>query len=183
MQRALPDGGMLSWRLTIAPAWAAGVVPFLIEWGEDIHPSQSSADGAASRTSDRKAPRSNACPCGVERDGPRLRRRIRSGGTSGGNDQWTCWFDATRSVARTTLDVRRSRQGHICRSAPPCQDARRGRATSSPPQFGQTSCVEAAHVGQNVHSKLQIRAAPSFGSATPQASQVSRISSTAASFR
>jgi hypothetical protein len=46
MQRALPDGGTLSWRLTIAPDWAAGVVPFLIEWGEAIHPSQSCAHGA-----------------------------------------------------------------------------------------------------------------------------------------
>jgi Glyoxalase-like domain len=32
MQRALPDGGTLSSKLTHPPDWAAGVVPFLIEW-------------------------------------------------------------------------------------------------------------------------------------------------------
>ena len=46
MQRALPDGGTLSWRLTHPPDWAAGVVPFLIEWRDVIHPSQSCAQGA-----------------------------------------------------------------------------------------------------------------------------------------
>jgi hypothetical protein len=35
---------------------------------------------------------------------------------------------------------------------------RRGRATSSPPQFGQVCCICSAHREQNVHSKLQIRA-------------------------
>src|SRR5579864_8428509 len=35
---------------------------------------------------------------------------------------------------------------------------RRGRATSSPPQFGQRPCIESAHAAQNVHSWLQIRA-------------------------
>jgi hypothetical protein len=35
---------------------------------------------------------------------------------------------------------------------------RRGRATSSPPQFGHVCCICAAQSGQNVHSKLQIRA-------------------------
>ncbi len=35
---------------------------------------------------------------------------------------------------------------------------RRGRATSSPPQFGQRPCIASAHAAQNVHSWLQIRA-------------------------
>ena len=39
-----------------------------------------------------------------------------------------------------------------------------GRETSSPPQFGQVASIVAEHDGQNVHSKLQIRASPSGGS-------------------
>jgi hypothetical protein len=41
LQRALPDGGTLSWKLTRPPEWADGVVPFLIDWGGSTHPSQS----------------------------------------------------------------------------------------------------------------------------------------------
>ena len=41
MQRALPGGGVLAWRLTRAPTWGGGVVPFLIEWGDALHPSAS----------------------------------------------------------------------------------------------------------------------------------------------
>jgi len=54
---------------------------------------------------------------------------------------------------------------------------RRGRATSSPPQFGQVCCICSAHPEQNVHSKLQIRASPSCGSDASHRSQVARISS------
>jgi hypothetical protein len=39
MQRALPGGGTLSWKLTSPPEWADGVIPFLIDWGESPHPS------------------------------------------------------------------------------------------------------------------------------------------------
>jgi Glyoxalase-like domain len=46
MQRSLPTGGVLWWRLTLAPDWGGGVVPFLIEWGNVIHPSRSCAQGA-----------------------------------------------------------------------------------------------------------------------------------------
>ncbi len=46
MQRATPDGGLLSWRLTSPPAWGEGVVPFLIDWGTTPHPSTTSAPGA-----------------------------------------------------------------------------------------------------------------------------------------
>lgn len=46
MQRATPDGGLLAWRLTSPPAWGAGVVPFLIDWGVTVHPSTTSASGA-----------------------------------------------------------------------------------------------------------------------------------------
>lgn len=38
MERATPDGTMLHWRLT-APR--AGVVPFLIDWGDSLHPTKS----------------------------------------------------------------------------------------------------------------------------------------------
>jgi hypothetical protein len=51
-------------------------------------------------------------------------------------------------------------------------DFRLGRATSSPPQFGQRPCMEAAHLAQNVHSKLQMRAsAESPGSGAKHFSQ------------
>ena len=46
MQRALPSGGVLSWRLTRVSEWGGGVVPFLIEWGDNVHPSQSCASHA-----------------------------------------------------------------------------------------------------------------------------------------
>ena len=47
MQRATPEGGLLSWQLTSPPAWAAGAVPFLIDWGATTHPSASAAAGAS----------------------------------------------------------------------------------------------------------------------------------------
>ena len=40
---------------------------------------------------------------------------------------------------------------------------RRGRGTSSPPQFGQRPPMASAHRAQNVHSKLQIRASGAAG--------------------
>jgi glyoxalase-like protein len=46
MQRATPDGGLLSWQLTSPPEWAAGTVPFLIDWGSTAHPSTTAAPGA-----------------------------------------------------------------------------------------------------------------------------------------
>ena len=46
MQRATPDGGMLSWRLTSPPAWAGGAAPFLIDWGSTTHPSRTATSGA-----------------------------------------------------------------------------------------------------------------------------------------
>ena len=46
MQRLLPGGGLLSWQLTERPEWAAGIVPFLIDWGESVHPSHTCAHGA-----------------------------------------------------------------------------------------------------------------------------------------
>jgi hypothetical protein len=54
---------------------------------------------------------------------------------------------------------------------------RRGRATSSPAQFGQIWSIESAHATQNVHSNEQMRASPSGASPFPQRSQTSRISS------
>jgi hypothetical protein len=52
--------------------------------------------------------------------------------------------------------------------------ARRGRATSSPPQFGQVpSSGPSAHVAQNVHSNEQILASVDpGGSDVPQHSQL-----------
>ncbi len=55
--------------------------------------------------------------------------------------------------------------------------ARRGRATSSPPQFGQTASIASAHATQNVHSNLQMRASPPGESAVVQRSHSVRISS------
>jgi hypothetical protein len=49
MQRATPDGGLLSWRLTrgTAPAGrGGGLVPFLIDWLESPHPSTTTPRGA-----------------------------------------------------------------------------------------------------------------------------------------
>jgi hypothetical protein len=60
------------------------------------------------------------------------------------------------------------------------QTARRGRATSSPPQFGHTRSISSAHATQKVHSWLQIVACPSGTSAVPQRSQLVLISSATA---
>jgi hypothetical protein len=39
MSRSAPDGARLTWRLTSLPADpAAGLVPFLIDWGATVHP-------------------------------------------------------------------------------------------------------------------------------------------------
>ena len=46
MQRATPDGGLISWQLTSPPAWADGAVPFLIDWGSTRHPSATASAGA-----------------------------------------------------------------------------------------------------------------------------------------
>ena len=56
-------------------------------------------------------------------------------------------------------------------------DTRRGRRTSSPPQFGHTASIEAVQPAQNVHSKLQMYASPASSSAAPQRSHAVRISS------
>jgi hypothetical protein len=53
----------------------------------------------------------------------------------------------------------------------------RGRATSSPPQFGHTSSIAAAQSTQKVHSYEQIVAGPSGASADPHRSHASRSSS------
>lgn len=46
LTRALPEGGELSWRLTIRrPAAGDGLVPFLIQWNPGPHPSVSSPGG------------------------------------------------------------------------------------------------------------------------------------------
>jgi len=51
-------------------------------------------------------------------------------------------------------------------------DFRLGRGTSSPPQFGQRPCIASAHIAQNVHSKVQMRAlAESAGSGAAHFSQ------------
>jgi hypothetical protein len=44
MQRVLPTGGVLRWRLTLN-ALGGGPVPFLIAWGESEHPSRSAPQG------------------------------------------------------------------------------------------------------------------------------------------
>ncbi len=45
MQRATPEGLLLSWQLTMPPAEGGGVVPFLIDWGVTVHPSLTSPRG------------------------------------------------------------------------------------------------------------------------------------------
>jgi hypothetical protein len=46
MSRARPDGELLSWRLT-SPRGAheGGVLPFFIDWGENVHPARALAPG------------------------------------------------------------------------------------------------------------------------------------------
>ena len=43
MARSRPDGTRLTWRLTPFPSGV--VVPFVIDWGETIHPSRSAPTG------------------------------------------------------------------------------------------------------------------------------------------
>ena len=43
LSRALPEGGQLAWQLSLAPAIADGLVPFLIDWGRSEHPGGASA--------------------------------------------------------------------------------------------------------------------------------------------
>ena len=45
MQRATPDGGLLSWRLTLGGSHD-GLVPFLIDWLDSPHPSTTTPRGA-----------------------------------------------------------------------------------------------------------------------------------------
>lgn len=46
MSRARPDGVVLTWKLTLRDEpGAEGLVPFLIDWGETLHPSSSAAPG------------------------------------------------------------------------------------------------------------------------------------------
>ena len=54
--------------------------------------------------------------------------------------------------------------------------ARRGRGTSSPPQFGQTPFIASVQATQNVHSYEQMRASPSAASGASQRSHTVRIS-------
>ncbi len=44
--RTRPDGSRLSWQLTDpARVLAAGIIPFLIDWGDSVHPAQSAVFG------------------------------------------------------------------------------------------------------------------------------------------
>jgi hypothetical protein len=45
MSRERPDGALLRWRLTAARMLVDGLVPFLIDWGDSPHPSESAPDG------------------------------------------------------------------------------------------------------------------------------------------
>jgi hypothetical protein len=45
MQRATPDGGLLSWRLTLGRSHD-GLVPFVIDWLDSPHPSTTTPTGA-----------------------------------------------------------------------------------------------------------------------------------------
>ena len=52
--------------------------------------------------------------------------------------------------------VRAERQVHVEMPRAAHALTRFGRATSSPPQFGQTCAIASPHAGQNVHSKEQM---------------------------
>ncbi len=47
MSRTLPDGEVLSWRLTALPGAGVHVIPFLIDWGATRHPSASAPGGVS----------------------------------------------------------------------------------------------------------------------------------------
>jgi hypothetical protein len=53
----------------------------------------------------------------------------------------------------------------------------RGRATNSPPQFGHIRLISSAHPSQNVHSYVQIKAAPAGVSSFPHFSHSPFIAS------
>src|SRR3954471_12362644 len=73
------------------------------------------------------------------------------------------------------MDVEVAGAGHETAGADAARG--RGRATSSPPQFGQTPSISSVHETQKVHSNVQMRASPSGDSAVPQRSHSVRISS------
>lgn len=54
MSRQRPDGVMLEWQLTLAPLPIpeGGVLPFFIDWGRTIHPTESLATGGTLMTLD-----------------------------------------------------------------------------------------------------------------------------------
>jgi hypothetical protein len=60
-----------------------------------------------------------------------------------------------------------------------CAAPRRGRETSSPPQFGRRYCISLPHVAQRVHSKRPITASPASSSVVLHGSQAVRISNVA----
>ena len=70
--------------------------------------------------------------------------------------------------------VRAERQMDV--QMPDAHEALFGRATSSPPQLGQTCSICAPQSAQNVHSNEQMTASPSAASATPHRSHTVRIS-------
>ena len=45
LSRRTPEGTLLEWTLTSPPADGGGVVPFVIDWGDARHPSESAARG------------------------------------------------------------------------------------------------------------------------------------------
>ncbi len=47
MQRILPAGGTLAWRLTVPPSGGDGTTPFLIDWGSSAHPSTTLPGGVS----------------------------------------------------------------------------------------------------------------------------------------
>ena len=47
LSRSLPDGGDLSWLLTLPQMSGDGLVPFLIQWNPGPHPSETAPAGAA----------------------------------------------------------------------------------------------------------------------------------------
>ena len=100
----------------------------------------------------------------------------RSGGTLRTGEARAAWAVRSTGSCRTWRLA-----GWVASGLLPCHAAegRIGRGTKPPPQFGQTlPSSSSTHVAQNVHSKLQIRAAAEAGGkAALQCSQDGRSSS------
>ena len=129
MQRATPDGGLLSWRLTLGGSHD-GLVPFLIDWLDSPHPSTTTPTGATLVALRGEHPD----PASVR--AAHAARRLGDGGcggAGGGADRHDRHAQRTRRAALTRV------QGRVGRApkAPPRRRAARDRPPRPP--FGAPS--------------------------------------------